>query len=232
MYDSQSGGYEVDYEEPGSSLPWQDRSRYSSWVAAMWETIKAVLFNPVEAFSNMKAEGTLGESLVFVLILGTASGILGNVWGMLFRSCMRGAVPGGAAASPLQALGISVGLGVEIALVLVFLPVMVVVASFITAGILHLCLMVLGGANRSFEATYAVIAYATGCTAVFNVIPMCGGLVAGIWCIVVEILGLREAHGTTTGKAVGAVFLPLIACCGLIILLVVLLGAAMVSVRG
>jgi len=48
---------------------------------------------------------------------------------------------------------------------------------------------------------------------------------------VIEIIGLREAHGTTTGRAALAVFLPLIVCCGLsivvaVIVLLVASGAA------
>jgi len=55
-------------------------------------------------------------------------------------------------------------------------------------------------------------------------IPFCGGMIAGVWNIVLEIIGLARAHETDTGKAVLAVLLPIIVCCGGAILLGVLGG--------
>ena len=45
-------------------------------------------------------------------------------------------------------------------------------------------------------------------------IPVCGGIVAAVWALVVNCIGLARAHETTTGKAVFAILLPLIVCCG------------------
>jgi hypothetical protein len=56
------------------------------------------------------------------------------------------------------------------------------------------------------------------------IVPVCGGAIAGIWCLVVECIGLAKAHETTTGKAVLAVFLPVIVCCGGGFLLAVMFG--------
>jgi hypothetical protein len=106
----------------------------------------------------------------------------------------------------------------------------VAIFLFIGAAILHLCLMLVGGAKRSFETTFRVVSYAVGSTnpiaiipfcggAVAMIIPFCGGAVAMIWNIVLECIGLAKAHETTSGKAVLAVFLPLIVCCGGLILL-------------
>ena len=215
---------EEEYEEPESSLPWQQRHRYSSWLAAMLQTIKVVLLEPSQAFSRIRVEGSLGESLVFVLILGTVAGYTWSAWGILFHVAgLRMAAGFGGRGTDLIAL---LGLTVYTASVIVVVPIGVVVSSFMASGILHLCLMIVGGANRTFEATYAVVAYVTGCTGLFNIIPMCGGLIGGIWAIVAEIMGLTEAHETTAGRAVLAVFMPLIFCCGAgAVLTVVLLGA-------
>ena len=99
--------------------------------------------------------------------------------------------------------------------VAVFLPLIIAVGSFISAGILHVCLMIVGAAPKSFEATYRVICYANGATSVFLLIPICGSLVQAIWNFYAIIAGFREVHGTTTGKAVCAVLLPGVVCCGL-----------------
>jgi hypothetical protein len=203
------------------TLPWQERERYSSAFMAAWETCKKVLFDPAGAFKRVRVEGSLGESLVFVLILGTIGGILGALWQFGFQMLQWGASMGPPNAAPPQ-----MALPLILALVLfgvLFVPVGVVIGSFINAGIMHLCLMIVGARPRSFEATYAVVAYGQGCTALFNVVPLCGGLIGGIWYLVVQVMGQGEIHGTSTGKALLAVLLPMIFCCGLFIVLAIVL---------
>jgi len=104
------------------------------------------------------------------------------------------------------------------------IPLLVVVGIFIASAIIHLCLMVVGGANKSFETTFRVLAYAHGSSAVIQMLPVCGGLIAGIWGIVVSCIGLARAHETTTGRALLAILLPVILCCGLGVVLVVFFG--------
>jgi phosphotransferase system glucose/maltose/N-acetylglucosamine-specific IIC component len=53
---------------------------------------------------------------------------------------------------------------------------------------------------------------------------MCGGLIAAVYNVVLECIGLSRAHQTTTGKALMAIFLPLIVCCGVAIILGIVLG--------
>jgi hypothetical protein len=87
--------------------------------------------------------------------------------------------------------------------------------------------MIVGGANKSFETTFRVLAFSQGSTGPLQIIPVCGGLIAGVWALVVNCIGLARAHETTTGRAVLAVLLPLIVCCGAGILLLIMFGAAL-----
>ncbi len=52
-------------------------------------------------------------------------------------------------------------------------------------------------------------------------------LVAGIYAIVLSIFGIREAHGTTMGKAVAIVLIPVAVILFFVLILVALLGAAL-----
>jgi hypothetical protein len=82
-------------------------------------------------------------------------------------------------------------------------------------------LLILGGAERDFETTFAVVGYAQA-PAVLGIVPFCGSFVAGIWSLVLYVVGLAEAHGIGRGKAAAAVLLPLVlvcCCCGLLGLL-------------
>jgi len=210
-------------QAPGSSLPWQDRNRYPSAMSALWQTIKAVLLGPTRAFSQIRVQDSLGSSLLYVLILGTVGGYIGLVWQIAFRSLSLAAVAAtGARAETAAAFALS---AFHVVLSIVVIPIAAVIVSFIWAGILHLCLYLLGGAKESFEATYAVVAYSMGSTALLGIVPVCGGLIGGIWALVAEILGLTAAHRTTTGRAVVAVLLPIVLCCGCILLLWALIFA-------
>jgi hypothetical protein len=200
-------------EEPAPpSIPWQCKERYPSAIAAMWETIKVVLVDPSRAFSNMRVENSLTQSLIYIVILGSIGGIIGQLYGGAFQS--MGSIIGGGREG--FAIGIGVfGLGFVVSVVVI--PIVTVVGVFVGSAILHLCLMIVGGANKGFEATFSVVAYCGGSTAIFNVIPFCGAWVGGVWCIVLEIMGLAATHEISTGKAALAVLMPIIAavcCCG------------------
>jgi hypothetical protein len=108
---------------------------------------------------------------------------------------------------------------------LILAPLFVVIGTFIGSAILHVCLMIVGGAKQSFETTFRVICFVEGSVSPLLVIPFCGGLIAGIWKIVLYCIGLARAHETDTGRAVIAVLLPLIICCGAVLLIAMMFGA-------
>src|SRR5204863_879753 len=105
------------------------------------------------------------------------------------------------------------------------IPLFVVIVLFVGSAVVHVCLMIVGGANKSFETTFRVLAFMHGSTGPLQMIPVCGGLIAGVWALIVNCIGLARAHETTTGRAVLAVFLPLIVCCGGTMLLAMMFGA-------
>src|SRR5205807_1513687 len=82
-----------------------------------------------------------------------------------------------------------------------------------------------GGAKQSFETTFRVVCFAEGSASPLLVIPFCGGLITGIWKVVLYCIGLARSHETDTGRAVIAVFLPLIVCCGGGLLIAFMFGA-------
>jgi hypothetical protein len=102
--------------------------------------------------------------------------------------------------------------------------VLIVIGSFIGAAIFHVCLMLVGGAKQSFETTFRVVCFSGGSVNPLLVIPFCGGFIVGIWKIVLYCIGLARAHETDTGRAVLAVLLPLIVCCGGGFLLAIMFG--------
>jgi hypothetical protein len=111
-------------------------------------------------------------------------------------------------------LGAMFGAGIGMIFLIILAPILVAVSMFIGAGIIHLCLMLVGGAKRSFETTFRVVCFASGSAQTLLIVPFCGGVISGIWGLIAECIGLARAHETETGRAVLAVLLPVIICCG------------------
>ena len=87
-------------------------------------------------------------------------------------------------------------------------PLMLFVGLWVMTGIVHLFLLMLRAGKNEFGTTARVFCYSIGPT-VFDIVPFIGPPVGAIWSLVITIIGLREAHETTTGRAVAAILLPL-----------------------
>jgi hypothetical protein len=199
-------------------IPWEDRDRLG-FGTALFETTKQALLTPVDFFKAMPVSGGLGGPLVYGLILSYAGVIVEAVWRILFNAIFGAAwlatigqmLPANdfARISPfLHGGGVLVGLMVTMILAVPLL----LIAFFISAGITHLFLMLLGGAKRGFEATFRVVCYCQA-AAVFSAVPLCGGLIRLVYQIVLAVIGLAEAHGISRGVAAAAVLLPLLLVC-------------------
>ena len=188
-----------------TGLPW-DRRQDLGLFPAFVETLKLVLLNPTTAFSAMKTEGGLSEPLIYAIIGSSVGFIVYFLFSLLMSSFgimgNRNALAG--------VLGVGVGAFVFV----IFVPVLIALGLFIGSAILHLCLTLVGGARRPFETTFRVVCFAAGSAYPLMILPICGGFISGIWCIVVECIGLARAHQTTTGRALLAILLPIIVCCG------------------
>ena len=191
---------------PRGGLPWDHRQE-RGFFNAFIETLVMVLTKPSEAFTAMKREGGFGEPLIYAIIGGWVGGIIS----FLFSLCLHSV---GFFADRHNALTAMAGMGIRSAAIVILLPVLIVICLFIGSAVVHLCLMIVGGANQSFETTFRVLAFSQGSTGPLQIIPICGGLIAGVWALVCNCIGLARAHETDTGRAVLAVFLPLIVCCG------------------
>lgn len=200
----------------GSGLPWEHREQLG-FLKAYADTLILVLTKPREAFALMKTEGDMMGPLLFALIGGSAGIIISVLFQLAFHSL------GFMADRQSAMFGMGV-VGIWSLAYIIFAPVLVAIGVFIGSGILHLCLMIVGGAKKSFETTFRVVCFASGSTYLLSIVPICGGWIAMVWNIVVEIIGLARAHETETGKAALAVLLPLFVCCGVLILLLVLGG--------
>jgi len=199
-----------------TGLPWEHRQE-RGFFNAFIETLTMVLTRPAEAFSVMKREGGLIEPLIYALIGGCLGGIVAALFQLGFRSV-------GLFGDKNNSFAAMTGMGIGFASV-ILVPVGVVIFLFIWSGLAHLSLMIVGGANRPFETTFRVLAFTHGSVGPLQIIPICGGGISLVWAIVCNCIGLARAHETDTGRAVLAVFLPLIVCCGGVFVILFMFGA-------
>jgi hypothetical protein len=199
-----------------TGLPWEHRQE-RGFFNAFIETLTMVLTRPAEAFSVMKREGGLGEPLIYALIGGCLGGIVSALFSLGFQSI-------GLFTDKNNSLAAMTGMGIGFGTI-ILVPLFIVIVLFIWSGLAHLCLMIVGGANQPFETTFRVVAFSQGSAGPLQIIPLCGGLISGVWALVCNCIGLARAHETDTGRAVLAVFLPLIVCCGGGLLIAFMFGA-------
>ena len=189
------------------------------------ETVRGVLLDTVQFYRAMRRRGGLAAPLTF----GVGGTLLGALVGSLYQ-LMFVSLGGGFADPDMARDAAFVGL-LSSGCIVVVLPLVAVLSMFVSAAIYHVMLLLLGSGRQPFEATMRVVAYSMGSTSLLQVIPMCGGVFAGVWAIVANIIGLAQTHEISTGKAAAAVLVPILVCCVLTALfyaalLAVLLGSA------
>jgi hypothetical protein len=177
---------------------------YSDPVQSFINAVRNVVTAPADFFRSIRRQGDFVNPLIFAIICYEVSAILGGIIALAFSS--RGF--GGFLAS------------------IIFAPIGAAIGLFIGAGILHLLVMlIVGSRNSGFEGTFRVGAYSS-VTGLVSWIPIIG-VIASLYGIYIAIMGIREVHSTTTGRAALVVLIPVVL---VIILAVLILGAALLAI--
>ena len=197
---------------------WENRSELGLW-QAIYQTLKAVLFSPDDFFRKLKYTGGMREPLAFGLLTGSIGAMFGVFWQFLMMT--GGLLPIADVITGQFAFGLIFLVSI------VFIPIAIVVAMYISSGIWHMFLLLLKGADHGFEGTFRVVSYSQSAQIV-SLIPFLGGWVSAIWQLVIQIIGLKEIHETTYLKVILAFLIPVSVVVFLIIsaiaLFVVFLG--------
>jgi len=208
--------------------PWErDRPSVKSYI----DTVKQMYTATTFLFSDMRREGGIGAPLGFALVGGMIGGIVAGAFQVALQSLgMMGqaGLPGGGNA------GAAIGGGViGLVCVVAILPFAIALGLFINAGIVHLMLMLLGGAKYPFETTFRTIAYSAGSASLWGMVPLCGPYINAIVQLVFCVMGLSKMQEISGGKAAAAVLLPFFICCGVVVFAVVaIIGLAAAGAAG
>jgi hypothetical protein len=183
--------------------------RYTDPVQTFIATVQAVVLRPVDFFRGILRQGDLINPLLFAIICYEVSAILGGLLSLIGISGSR-------------------GFGAFIVSIIVA-PIGAAIGLFIGAGILHLLVMlIVGSRNSGFEATFRVVTY-SAVTSLVSWIPFIGWLLS-LYGIYLGIVGIREMHNTTTGKAALVVLIPVAVLVLIGLVLAVVIGAVLFSV--
>lgn len=169
---------------------------------AIGQKIKGLLFNPTETLQELREED-LSDAFLYFLVL------------LLFSSVMTAIVSGGSMAA-LRQLTTSLGYQIPLASLSALGGGLIFVATFFTmlfftfiGGLwLHLWVYLLGG-RRGISETLKAVFYGMTPTMLLSWIPFIGFL-AGLWGLVLQILGVKELQQLSTGKSVLAIFLAIL----------------------
>ncbi len=204
-------------------LPWEARDT-RGFLPALFDTLGLFWSRPSEAWARTRESGDIGSPLIFAVLVSWVSAIIQAV---TMRVLNLPALPGRwGRFGAMQGQG-RPGLVVTIILA----PIFVMIALFIVSLILHVCCLIVGALANSragLEGTLRVVAYSDSAH-IASVVPFIGPLIAVVWWIVLAVMGISRIHHTTQGKAITAIVIPLVLCCGGVALLAMLAGAAYFS---
>jgi hypothetical protein len=195
-----------------SKTPWEDREN-AGFFGGLFTTLNKVLFKPSDFFRTMPVTGGLTDPLLYALIVGMVGLMFSYFWEIVLHDSMQTFM------TPEMKAAASYGIlhGSGNVFLAVFSPLMLIIVLFVITAGLHLFLLMVKGARGGFEASFRVVSY---CISPFLllIVPFCGNIIALVWTMVITIIGLKEAHEISGGKAFFAVSFPMLLCCGLVIL--------------
>ncbi|MXW55583.1 MAG: hypothetical protein F4Z33_08920 [Gemmatimonadales bacterium] len=181
------------WEDPGVSFPLN-----------LVETWRRSVFEPGAFFADGPFERAAVRPVLYYLVISVLAAALSLTWGALLPATQSGFVE-----TLAEIMNVAVPDGTDTTgsvsrLADFFLaPFWAVLYLIIASLVLHVFVLLLVPGRRGLTATVRTICYACG-PGVFAIVPFIGGWVAGIWGIVLTVIGLREAHRTTTGRAFAA----------------------------
>jgi hypothetical protein len=197
---------EVSGEERGTA--WEGGGGF---ISAFFKTVKESLFSPVQFFRNNAVGKGYWPALIYGLIVGVIGLGVSMVWQWHFFSRWF----------PVRSFP-AIPYNLHLVVMTMALPFLVVLSVLIGSVVTHICLLIVGGNKSGFRTTFRVICYSYS-GQLFFIIPFIGSTVGSIYTLILTIIGVREGHGISTGRAVLAVLFPLILAVGLGILAAIFL---------
>lgn len=175
------------------------------------ERIKGFIIDPIETFRSAKSDD-LGEALKYFIVILAIGAVLSGLLVMAGVNLY----------GDLAGMGIGTGIAAGISMI-IWMFIVGFIGLFIASLIFHLFVVILIGGN-GLEQTVKAVAYGATPSMLLGWVPIIN-FITPFWALALYIIGIRELHDTTTGRAAAAVLLPLI----LLFVLAIILTTALVA---
>ncbi len=188
----------------GPYVPWEYR-RYIGRLNALFATWQQTLFSPLSFFRGVPITGDYRSPLsygLFWTLVGLAGGVVWKLFLAVYPTALvflQG--------KPVQ-LSFQLSHAYTLAIVLALLSPLIALAMLVIAcSIYHFFVILFASRHAGYEATLRVVCYSTS-TNVFYFLPLVGGLLGGIWQLVLVTAGLKEVHRISFPLAVMIALVP------------------------
>jgi hypothetical protein len=176
------------------------------------------IVDPTGHFEKVSAGGGWLRPWLFALVISAIVFMIAAAYQLGFQMLAASVELAAEFANPLSMLTVPFSAVFLVTFAVVGVPVGTTVMLIVQAVIYHVCLMILGAARRSLVDSFRVVCYSVG-PQLFQIVPILGGFVAWIWQLVLQIIGMKVVHRTSYGRSTIAVLLPMLLCCGVILLI-------------
>ncbi len=180
-----------------ATCAWERRQDYGL-LNALYLTTRDVLTGPQKFFRAYPPQVGFVPPLLYAVILGVLASFMAWLWSLAGSSLqtLAGTLVGPLFRGPTWNI-----------VSLLLSPLTAAVILFVYAGLMHATLMLMGGNRRGFGATFRVAAYGKA-AAVVGLLPFCGGMLAIVVELAIDVMGLYSIHRTEPWRAAVAVVAP------------------------
>jgi hypothetical protein len=211
-------GLDEAHEQDRTGPAWESRNGVGL-VRALLVTLQGSMLGPSRFFRTMRRDNGFFDPLVYAMIFGSLSIVISVIW-ELTLSAARNPFLESSPSGELLRMG-----PVLYGLTIILSPIAATLLVLVTSVILHVALLVLGGARHGFRTSFRVVCYSQG-AGMLNLVPYLGAFAGSVWNLVLLAIGLRESHETAAWKAVLAVLGLVVAWLGVVLALGLLVVAA------
>src|SRR5659263_140288 len=166
-----------------------------------YEKVKGFILEPSKTFDATK-EDTLEDALKYYVCITAIFSAISAVL-FAFASTLFGSMMGGFETMMVAGAGITGAISI-----FVMLLILMVIWAFISGAIVHIFVYLLGG-RKGIAKTIIALMYGDTPYLLFGWIPFIG-LIAIIWALVLNVLGIRQFQELTTGRAILSIFIPIL----------------------
>ncbi|MCJ7747144.1 MAG: YIP1 family protein [Desulfobacterales bacterium] len=207
QYQGMARSYEGKIREISSEEKYAPFESGEGFIGAFLKTIREALFSPTRFFKKVAT----GEGYWTPLIYGIITGIIGRFADFFWAWLV--VIP---FLPPSIRNFLAISYTFVLMIIIFSMPLWVAFSILLWSGVTHFCLIIVRGSKKGFEGTFRAISYSYSAR-LFHIVPFIGSTIGFVYRIALAIIGVREAHGITTGRALIAILLPLIVVVGIVI---------------